>query len=238
VDLLRVLSYNVQGHAARRRESHLKQIASVIQDARPDLVGLQEVHCRTSRSRGVDQASSLSEMTGLGVHFGRSCSIAGGDYGNAMLSRGTIVKATEHALPGAGEARSVLESVVEIDSRRIRFLVTHLSLSKDRRRRPRFEQIEFIRRLVEQGKLPTVLVGDFNVTPRSPEIVMLLESQLLQISGETREVTHRLARRRIDYILTDEHWETERAGVLRVGPSDHWPLFAELRLKQGSNRNA
>lgn len=229
-----MLSYNVQGHAARRRTSHLEEIAGVIRDARPDLVGLQEVHCRTARSRGIDQATSLAELTGLRVYFGRSCSIAGGDYGNALLTRGSVKEAAEHALPGSGEPRSILESILEIEGARIRFLVTHLSLGKDRRRGHRFQQIEFIRRLVERGKLPTVLVGDFNVTPKSPEITMLLESQLLQISGEAREVTHRLVRRRIDYILTDEQWETERAGVLRVGPSDHWPLFAELRLKRGT----
>lgn len=235
MDALRVMSYNVQGHAARKRESHLQEIASVIKKAEPDVVGLQEIHCKTSKSGGLDQAGELAQLTGLNVYFGRSCSLSGGDYGNAMLTRGEIVSATEHQLPGAGEPRSVLESVLQIGRFRIQFLVTHLSLAKDRRRRPRGEQIEFIRKLVEPSKLPTVLVGDFNVRPRSFEMMMLVESQLLQISGQTREVTHRLARRRIDYILTDRHWETEQAGVLRVGPSDHWPLFAELRLTDGTS---
>ena len=231
---LRVMSYNVQGHAARKRQSHIEEIAAAIKKAEPDVVGLQEVHCKTSKSAGLDQASELARLTGFQVYFGRSCSLAGGDYGNALLTRGEIVSATEHQLPGAGETRSVLESVLQIDQSRIEVLVTHLSLAKDRRRRPRGEQIAAIRKLVEGSKLPTILMGDFNVTPGSFEIMMLVESQLLQISGETREVTHRLVRRRIDYILTDRDWETERAGVLRVGPSDHWPLFAELRLTKAA----
>lgn len=234
---LRVMSYNVQGHAARKRESHLDEIATVITKARPDIVGLQEIHCRTSRSGGFDQAAELAQRTGMSVYFGKSCSVWGGDYGNALLTRGEIISATEHQLPGWGEPRSVLESVVRLEAVEVAFLVTHLSLAKDRRRRPRGEQIEFIHRLVETSKLPTVVVGDFNVTPRSFEMMMLLESKLLQISGETREVTHRLARRRIDYILTNEHFETEQAGVLRVGPSDHWPLFAELRRDPNGSRS-
>jgi len=234
--VVRVMSYNVQGHAARKRESHLEEISAAISKAQPEIVGLQEVHCRTAKSAWLDQAEELAQRTGMSVYFGKSCSVWGGDYGNALLTGGQIVSATEHQLPGSGEPRSVLESVLRLGGVEVAFLVTHLSLSRDRRRRPRGEQIAFIHRLVEKSKLPTIVVGDFNVTPRSFEMMMMLESKLLQISGETREVTHRLARRRIDYILTNDRFETEQAGVLRVGPSDHWPLFAELRMNSNGSR--
>lgn len=227
---LSVMSYNVQGHAARRRESHLDEIAAAIREARPDVVGLQEIHCRTFKSRWLDQAAELARLTGLNVYFGKSCSIWGGHYGNALLTRGEIVEATEHELPGSGEPRTVLQSRLRIDGVDVGFFVTHLSLAKDRRRRPRGEQVALVRQIVEQSEAPPILVGDFNVTPRSPELGMLLESSLLRMSGEAKEVTHRLARRRIDYIVTGRQWHTRRAGVLRVGPSDHWPLFAELTM--------
>lgn len=225
-----VMSYNVQGHAARRRESHLEEIAAAIRESNPDVVGLQEIHCRTFKSGWKDQAEELARLTGMNVYFGQSCSIWGGQYGNALLTRGEIHEAREHPLPGVGEPRSALEASIQLTGRRLSFFVTHLSLSKDRRRRPRGEQILALSSLVESSTQPSILVGDFNFTPRSAEMALLLESSLLRLSGEIREVTHRLFRRRIDYILTGPQWQTRRAGVLRVGPSDHWPLFAELSM--------
>jgi endonuclease/exonuclease/phosphatase family metal-dependent hydrolase len=44
---LRVMSYNIQGHAAMRRQDHLPKLAEVIAAVKPDVVGLQEVHFRT-----------------------------------------------------------------------------------------------------------------------------------------------------------------------------------------------
>jgi endonuclease/exonuclease/phosphatase family metal-dependent hydrolase len=226
-----VMSYNVQGHAARRRESHINEIAETINQAAPDIVGLQEVHCGTRKSRGVDQAEELARLTGMNVYFGRSCSLSGGNYGNAVLTRGQILSATEHPLPGAGEPRSVLESEVAVGDDRVAFFVTHLSLAKDRRRRPAGEQVATLRQRTDAATSPPILVGDFNFTPSSALMAMLMETKL-KVSGETREVTHRMFRRRIDYIFAGKEFETVRAGVLRVGPSDHWPLFAELTLKE------
>lgn len=226
-----VMSYNVQGHAARRRESHISEIAETIKQAAPDIVGLQEIHCGTRKSKGLDQAEELARLTGMSVYFGRSCSLSGGNYGNAVLTRGRIVRATEHPLPGAGEPRSVLESEVVLGHDHVSFFVTHLSLAKDRRRRPHGEQVLSLRERTDAATAPPILVGDFNFTPTSALMALLLEARL-KVSGETREVTHRMFRRRIDYIFAGKEFKTIRAGVLRVGPSDHWPLFAELTLKE------
>ena len=44
---LKVMSYNIQGHAARGRADFLPKLAEVIAAVKPDVVGLQEVHSRT-----------------------------------------------------------------------------------------------------------------------------------------------------------------------------------------------
>jgi endonuclease/exonuclease/phosphatase family metal-dependent hydrolase len=33
----------------------------------------------------------------------------------------------------------------------------------------------------------------------------------------------------LDYIFADRRWEIENARVIAEGPSDHWPIVAELR---------
>ena len=86
-----MMTYNIQGHAAARRPDHLEKIAAVIANVSPDIVGLQEVHCRT-RKLPIDQGERLAELTGLTLAFGRSCSMDGGEYGNAVLTRGSVTQ--------------------------------------------------------------------------------------------------------------------------------------------------
>ena len=54
----------------------------------------------------------------------------------------------------------------------------------------------------------------------------------LAIAGEHLEKSHRLSRARLDYVFTDLSWKTEASWVVRIGPSDHWPLIADLVLKR------
>src|SRR3954447_19739579 len=97
---VKLMTYNIQGHAASGRPDHLPKIAELISAAAPDVVGLQKVHCRTRQSV-IDQAETLAHLTGLTLAFGRSCAMEGGDYGNAVLSRHEIVSSRVHPLPGS-----------------------------------------------------------------------------------------------------------------------------------------
>ena len=73
-----------------------------------------------------------------------------------------------------------------------------------------------------------ILSGDFNATPSSAELAALLDGGLLRLSGPAGEPTHSLLGQRIDYILAGPGWEVGQTAVVRVGPSDHWPITAEL----------
>lgn len=85
----------------------LERIAGVIRGAKPDIVALQEVDRMVPRSGEVDQLAKLAELTELSGRFGKSIPLAGGAYGNAILTRLPVVAHEVMALPGA-EARSLL----------------------------------------------------------------------------------------------------------------------------------
>ncbi|MBV9494239.1 MAG: endonuclease/exonuclease/phosphatase family protein, partial [Acidobacteria bacterium] len=163
------MSYNIQGHAAAKRADHVPKIAETIAAAAPDVVGLQEVHCRTRQSP-IDQAERIASMTGLKVAFGRSCAMEGGDYGNAILTRGTITESLVHPLPGSGEPRSLLEAHITIDRFRFAFFATHLAAWGRLLRNARLSQISRLGDITAQGFSPHVLVGDFNVPPAADEL--------------------------------------------------------------------
>jgi len=225
---LRVVSYNIQGQAARKRPGHLEKIAETIVSLRPDVAGLQEVHRGTSHSRGEDQAEALERLTGMRMFFGRSCANWGGEYGNAVLTRGELISSTVHCLPGAGEPRSVAEAVVRVRDVKIAFLVAHLAAWGWFLRKTRVEQMKVIAGLTRSRTGPFILVGDFNAPPRAPEICEFVANSHLRVCDSHNQPTYTTLRQRLDYVFSDPGWETVNAEVIRKGPSDHWPLLVEL----------
>ncbi len=234
---LRVLSYNIHGRAHRLSGRYLHRIARAIQHAEPDVVGLQEVHRGAWVSRGEDQAAILAELTGMQVRFGRSFgrSLDGKeeDYGNAVLARGEI-RASEVVplagpLAGPGEPRTLLHTRIAFSTGpEIDFFVTHLAAGFRSSRPARTVQAESLLERLRQSSGPFVLVGDFNAPPEAPELKELMAAEIFRLCGEKAGCTHRILRQRIDWVLADPGWTTDATTVVRVGPSDHWPVLVEL----------
>lgn len=228
--ILKVMSYNIMGHGAERSALHLERIAAVIRELDPDVVGLQEVHCRTKRSPGIDQAEELGLRTSMKVAFGKSCSMSGGDYGNAILSKCDVRDVAIDLLPGSGERRSLMRASVDLGGRDLRFYVTHLTAWGAFKRAERMAQIDAVRAVIDAEAGPFVIAGDLNTTPRTPEIARLLECESLQECGTVKMVTHRFTRSCFDYIFAGRGARAVSAEAIRKGPSDHWPVIAEVEV--------
>jgi endonuclease/exonuclease/phosphatase family metal-dependent hydrolase len=231
---IRVLSYNIEGHAALIHPGHLAEIARVIREQRPDVVALQEVHRGTWEARFRDQAAELQRLTGMTMRFGPSFGAFGGEFGNAVLARGRLSDVVVVPLPSLGEPRSLLRARVEVDGADFDFMVAHLAAWGGLNRRIRTTQAQC---LAEQaGATPPVgepgrrfvLCGDFNATPDSAEVAALLDGRLMTFCGRPSEPTHPLLGQRIDYVLAGPGWEVGETAVVHTGPSDHWPIVAEL----------
>ena len=226
---LKAMSYNVGGHGARWSRRHVDRVAAAIVEASPDVVGLQEVHRGTKHSRLEDQAETLARLTGFEVRFGRSFHLDGGEFGNAVLTRGEVRSAEVHLLPGPGEPRTLLHSRIGLESGEIEFYVTHLAAWGRWGRAARTVQIAGLVERLRQSTGPFVLVGDLNAPPDAPEIGTLLAAELFRLCGDDVACTHRFMRQRIDYVFADPGWKTCSYRVIRAGPSDHWPVMVELQ---------
>ncbi len=225
------MTYNIQGQAAARRPDHVAKIAEVISIVAPDIVGLQEVHCRTKAAR-IDQGEQLAHLAGLNLAFGRSCAMDGGDYGNLVLTRGDIRQSRVFPLPGAGEPRSVMQTDIDLDGTRLSFFVTHLAAWGRLLRRARLEQIARLGDITADAVMPRILTGDFNVSPRAEEIRLLMSRGHLRPCGPLHEMTYPMTRQRLDYVFCDPRWTVIRSEAVRRGPSDHWPVVVELSLRE------
>jgi endonuclease/exonuclease/phosphatase family metal-dependent hydrolase len=227
---IRFLSYNIEGHAALVKKDHLEQIARVIQEQRPDVVALQEVHRGTWQARFADQAVELGRLTGMSVAFGPSFRALGGDFGNAILTRGTLHDVEVVALPSFGEPRSLLRARVEVDGDEVDVMATHLAAWGGVNRKIRTLQAQCLLEHARSRGRRFVLMGDFNAAPGSQELTAILSGQLVTMAGRPEETTHPLMNQRIDYILVGPGWSVGPEQVIHEGPSDHWPIAADLTV--------
>lgn len=227
---LLVMTYNIEGDAELiRGPRHIEEIAAVINQVKPDIVGLNEVHRRTWQSRFRDQVARLQQLTRMSGAFGRSYSEFGGGFGNAVLTRGAIVAVDVHNLPCSGEPRSLLATTVRIDHATVQFFVGHVAAWGGVNSAIRAKQLDCLASHVRVSRYPRILAGDFNAPPESTEMSRFIEENTtLQICGADLPPTQRIMKKRIDYIFADRGWEVRNAQVLDIGPSDHRPVIAEL----------
>ena len=223
-----VVTYNVQGHAALLRTDHVAKIADTINQMGADIVAVNEAHRNTWQSRFKDHVEELRQRTRMNVIFGESYQQLGGQFGNAILTRGDIVSHDVYDLPGIGEPRTVLEAVITINGGTVNFYVTHLAAWEKLNRAPRGAQLKCLARHVRASRYPYVLAGDLNAPPDAPEIREFRNDTALQMIGLNLEPTHRVMQMQLDYIFADRGWQVRSARTLDAGPSDHRPVVAEL----------
>ncbi len=233
---LLVMTYNIEGDIELFKGAHhIEEVAKVINEVKPDIVGLNEVHRHTWQSRFHDQVGELQRMTHMNGAFGRSYSELGGAFGNAVLTRGAIVSADVHNLPAAGEPRSLFATTIRIDHATINFYVGHVAAWGPINSGIRSKQLECLASHVRVSRYPHILAGDFNAPPSASEVASFRNlNTTLQICGPDLGATQKIMNQRLDYIFADLGWQVRAARVLDGGPSDHRPVIAELVHEEAS----
>jgi len=223
-----VMTYNIAGHDELIDGDHVRHIAEAIRLLHPDLVALQEVHRKTWQSRFRDQLAELESRTGLHGYFAPSYVRWGGEFGNAILTRGQIVQTQVHPLPCLGEPRALLEATVRIDGATISFYATHLTTWGRLNSKIRGEQLSCLAREVRTSRYPYILAGDLNTGPRSPEMEAFLRENAAQLASRGIGPTFPRWNEQIDYIFADHGWQVRASRAWPIGASDHLPVTAEL----------
>ena len=163
---LRVVTYNIKHGQGMDGAVDLERTAAVLRPLRPDVVGLQEVDDRATRSGSVAQAERLGQLLGLQNAFGKFMDYQGGAYGLAVLARHPIMKSEAVRLPDGNEPRVAL--VVEIrlpDGGHVAVVNVHFDWVRDDAFR--FAQADALTKRLDTLPIPYVLIGDFNDVPES-----------------------------------------------------------------------
>lgn len=241
------MTYNV--HSCRGTDGRVspERIAAVIAEAGPDIVALQELDVGRARTGGLDQAHTIARSLGMDFHFHPALRVEEEHYGDAILSALPLRLVKAGPLPGLPhrplrEPRSALWVSVTLGGGvELQVINTHLGLLA----REREMQVET---LLGEGWLghpscrgqPVVLIGDFNVVPRSRvygRLVGRLRDAQSELPGYRPRPTFpaRWPLLRIDHVLLGEGVEARKVEVRR-GPrervaSDHLPLVVDLDIR-------
>ncbi|ACV64231.1 Endonuclease/exonuclease/phosphatase [Desulfofarcimen acetoxidans DSM 771] len=230
---IKILSFNIQSGMGMDNRRSLSRIAWVIKCSGADLVGLQETDKYMKRSCFSSQARKLARLLGMHYVFGGACKPAFfSRFGNTILSKYPIKGHKNTLLPGTGEQRALLDVLININNKKIRFCNTHLGLSTSSRQK----QVNKIIELLGEIQLPTILTGDFNTTPNDPVIEQLracLERKSVSTESKNNDLKTYPSDRpseKLDYIFLSAHWKEICQTTLPGQASDHLPLLAAARF--------
>ncbi len=232
---LRVLSFNIHhgNPPAKPGEIDLQGVANLILETKADIIGVQEVDVKLSRSNLIDQAKELAKLTGMEYFFSKGIDLENGEYGTLILSKHKIIAQRRHVLPMpvASEQRSLAVVDVQLPSGKIvSFANTHLDLKDENK----IAQVDHMLELVDLYKRPFILVGDLNSTPDSAPIKALERSFVRNTSTNGPTHPNVEPKNEIDYIMVASHtkfsWKTYKRHP-QAELSDHLAVFADLMLE-------
>jgi len=249
---VRLVTYNTHHGVGDDGRHDLPRLATVLAAADADVICLQEVDRHFGpRSENVDQALLLARALDMQLAWGPTIDEPRpggqrGEYGNALLSRLPILVSDVHRLPGGGEPRCALRTMIELDGGALWVTTTHLS----RKSGDRAAQAAAVADLHTAPMETGIVVGDFNAAPDAPEFAVLREkfADAWELANERDDrsgwrfwqhddgSTHpaRSPHRRIDHAWVTPGVAVATAEVLDgAGASDHLPLMINLEVRSG-----
>jgi endonuclease/exonuclease/phosphatase family metal-dependent hydrolase len=189
------------------------------------------------------RAATLARLLGLGYVYVPAREKGGGTHGLALMSAFPIDNVAKMILPIAdnGVPRMALSADVHIGDRTLHVINIHL----ETRLNPR-DRVAQLHPAVIDAPDAVLIAGDFNtnwvtwagklpVLGEERDQVPILDSYMASLgfdapSADSGPTEHRFGLEfKLDSIYT-RGLETTWGGVVRAGPSDHWPLYIDVRL--------
>lgn len=229
---VRVMDYNLHNGFNTDGQLNMEDLAQVIEEADADVIGLQEVSRGWVLNGSVDMLEWLSQRLDLPYVYGPTEGLL---WGNAILSRYPIISEEAYPLPPDSLRlhRGYLVAEIDLGQEQVQIIDTHLHhLGADSELRQEQTPV-----LVEgwDGAAKTILMGDLNATPDAPEIVLLAEAGLVNVTAEigpTPSYTYYAANpdHQIDYIWISPDLIPLESEIPQSTASDHLPIVAVISV--------
>lgn len=239
---IKILSYNIfhGENPTQVGKPNFAEVANLFIQLQPEVIALQEVDSMTQRvgtiyGEPIDLVKNFARETGYKGYFGKAMDYDGGGYGEGILvKKGSKYHTISLPTPAEGEPRAAAFAKAELKTlEEFYFGGTHLCHQFEENRAA---QVDSLFAYAETLDKPVILAGDFNFSPDSPEYSRI-PSHWKEAGAESgnNQNTYGTAESgaRIDYIWYDSRkFELIEYKVLEVPYSDHFPVWAILRMKK------
>lgn len=223
----RVVSYNIHFGISSNGKPGISIVSKFLNSINPDILCLQEVDKNTIRSLFFDQSSKLNEHLSMNMAYGKTDNVIPGTTGNMILSKFPIQSIENKVLPSWKYKRSALKATLLTPMGAVNVINTHLSLSKDVRKK----QIEIIRDWILEDRLPTILAGDFNtsdINELEPLLLVLDDPAVIENKTHINTFENKKYNSRIDYVFIPKTYFVESYSVPAFHLSDHYPVIVDV----------
>ncbi|MGV8093683.1 MAG: endonuclease/exonuclease/phosphatase family protein [Mangrovibacterium sp.] len=238
VNSLTVMSYNVKYCSPYNSTTpDVDGVAAVINEAKPDIVFLQELDRNTTRSGKVDQLALLSAKTNMPyTYYGKAIDYQGGESGLGILSKYQLSDPQRYELPRVDlgpdvyvSYRIMITATITVNEKKITIATTHLELTQENRDL----QVPEINKILSVSNYPVILGGDFNATPDNKTMQTFFASGFKKTcTSGCVTIPSSAPNREIDFILYRP--ELKFRVISHLVPStmasDHLPIVSVLEL--------
>jgi len=237
---LSIVSYNIRHGRGMDDRVDLPRTAAVLRAQSPDIVGLQEVDQRVTRSNGAAQADSLGRLLGMHAAFGAFMPYQGGEYGMGILSKHPIVRSQALRLPDGNEPRVALLAEIALPGHDT-IAVINVHFDWVQNDTLRFAQAAALTQVLDTISRPWILLGDFNDRPGSRTLALFTSraTEARKPSADHFTFSSTEPVQEIDFIFAApaRAWRVNSARVITEPmASDHRPVHATLtRLASGDH---
>ena len=234
---VKVATFNIckAEYGATKYKDYTKIVAA-IKASGADIIGLQEVDCKTKRTGYVDQAAEIARLAGYSYYkFYKAFDFDGGGFGVAIISKHRIENSDQINLPsGTGEQRILARATIRVHNELINFFVTHLSYNGEAGTN-RAQQFAAVANKIANYK-NVILTGDFN-TEDWPQFNPIVNKGFLLVSKSDSDKTGThyvdgygyLA---LDNIVHSKIFTASGRNFIDNGASDHRLLYATLTYRE------
>jgi endonuclease/exonuclease/phosphatase family metal-dependent hydrolase len=229
---LTVATYNVHGCVGTDGFTNLKRVAEVIGELNAPVIGLQEVYASSDKQSRWAHMEYLARVSGLHALPGPTMKREDSHYGNALLTRFPILQTDNVDLSICGrEPRGAIDSILEIEKRPVRVIVTHLGLKRTERL---CQTRQLASKVREDKNSLLILLGDINEWNPLSRSIRYLNRYLGKSSARPTFPA------RWPILPLDRIWGRPGNALLRVWThrtplsrmaSDHLPLKALIALR-------
>jgi len=234
---VRLATFNIRhGAPSRGYRGYPDRVAAACASLAADVLALQEVDQGVARSARCDLARVAGEASGMEVVFAQTMPYRGGQYGNALLVRGSIEDVDILRLPGGyrfwvrREPRNAILATARLsrfDGRPLSVAATHLSTQ---RWASRGQLTQVVKALTGRPD-PHVILGDLNRS--NVEVATHPAAGMIGfVDGAAPTFPAVKPVLRIDHIAVNG-LTIESVAAVRFPMSDHLALVADARWPAG-----